>query len=216
MPDIIQIRKLEEADLEPLLEIERAVYPRPWSEQVFQAELSREAGGMSGAIYKGELIGYGSLMLVDIEAHINSLVVKPEWRGRQVGPRLLLELVEKALQKGATSLTLEVRASNQVAQSLYFRFGLAPVGVRKQYYQTEDGLIMWAHDIDQPEYRHRLDRIRAQLDSRPLEPSGSPPVSTAPSAGSPSSKESPIHSLQSNASVSTVGAAFSPLTETLI
>ena len=44
------------------------------------------------------------------------------------------------------------------------KFGLAPVGVRKRYYeQTEDAIVMWLHDIDQPAYAERLASIEAAL-----------------------------------------------------
>jgi ribosomal-protein-alanine N-acetyltransferase len=40
---------------------------------------------------------------------------------------------------------------------LYRRFGFAPVGVRKQYYENiEDAIVMWCHDIAEPPYRERL------------------------------------------------------------
>ena len=53
-----------------------------------------------------------------------------------------------------TAITLEVRMSNAGAQDMYRRFGFEPVGVRKNYYQevNEDALVMWAHEVDQPEY----------------------------------------------------------------
>jgi ribosomal-protein-alanine N-acetyltransferase len=59
-----------------------------------------------------------------------------------------------------------VRASNVAARALYHRFGLAPVGVRKNYYEDlkEDAVIMWAHDIDAEAYAERLARLRASLD----------------------------------------------------
>jgi len=32
-----------------------------------------------------------------------------------------------------------------------------PAGVRQRYYEnTEDAIVMWCHDIAQPEYRQRL------------------------------------------------------------
>jgi len=62
-------------------------------------------------------------------------------------------------------LTLEVRASNAPAQALYRRFGFAPVGVRRNYYEetNEDAIIMWANDIDTDDYRRRLDAIESGL-----------------------------------------------------
>ncbi len=65
-------------------------------------------------------------------------------------------LIRDAIEMGARHLTLEVRTGNEAARRLYHRFGLAPVGVRPGYYQGEDALIMWAHDIDSPEYFRSL------------------------------------------------------------
>jgi [ribosomal protein S18]-alanine N-acetyltransferase len=49
-----------------------------------------------------------------------------------------------------------VRTGNEAARRLYGRLGLAPVGVRPRYYGDDDALIMWAHDIDRPEYLESL------------------------------------------------------------
>jgi ribosomal-protein-alanine N-acetyltransferase len=57
--------------------------------------------------------------------------------------------------------TLEVRASSTGAQELYRRFGFAPAGVRRRYYEeSEDAIVMWCHDIDGPEYAARLEGLR--------------------------------------------------------
>ena len=73
-------------------------------------------------------------------------------------------LAREAIARGATSLTLEVRMSNRGAQELYRQFGFGPVGVRKNYYQevNEDALVMWAHEVDRPEYAELLDVHRAR------------------------------------------------------
>ena len=88
----------------------------------------------------------------------------PGWQGRGLGAVLLLDLVHTALDRGARHLTLEVRVGNEPALALYARFGLAPVGVRRDYYPTgEDALVMWARDIDSPEYAERLSAIAGSL-----------------------------------------------------
>ena len=56
-----------------------------------------------------------------------------------------------------------MRVSNLPARDLYQRFGFAPVGLRKNYYANEDALVMWAIDIDVPEYRDRLALIRQEV-----------------------------------------------------
>ena len=66
--------------------------------------------------------------------------------------------------------------SNKGAQEMYRRFGFAPVGVRKNYYQetNEDALVMWVHDIDAPEYARLLAWPRAR--ACPATPMYEPPM----------------------------------------
>ena len=73
--------------------------------------------------------------------------------------------------RGAKSLTLEVRITNVGAQDLYRAFGFVPAGIRKNYYPevNEDGLVMWASDVDTPEYRARIDALLAAVERTGLE-----------------------------------------------
>jgi ribosomal-protein-alanine N-acetyltransferase len=70
-----------------------------------------------------------------------------------------------SVTRGCKNLTLEVRVSNHGAQELYRRFGFAPAGVRRGYYPEngEDALVMWANDVDEPEYARRLSDIEARV-----------------------------------------------------
>jgi hypothetical protein len=43
---------------------------------------------------------------------------------------------------------------------MYSRLGLAPIGIRRDYYGDDDALILWAHDIDANAYQHRLADLR--------------------------------------------------------
>jgi ribosomal-protein-alanine N-acetyltransferase len=48
---------------------------------------------------------------------------------------------------------------------LYRRFGFAPAGIRRKYYEnTDDAIVMWCQDIQTDEYRLRLEAI---TDTRP-------------------------------------------------
>jgi hypothetical protein len=53
---------------------------------------------------------------------------------------------------------------------LYRQFGFRPAGIRKNYYveTNEDALVMWAHDVDTPEYRRRLADIEAGIPGQTL------------------------------------------------
>jgi ribosomal-protein-alanine N-acetyltransferase len=162
--DVIDIRPMLPADIPGVYQLESATFPQPWSEGVFHDELAQDGRSYFVAVDEsGELAGYAGLLQVADEAHVTTIAVTSAARGRQLGTRLMLRLVDAALAGGARHLTLEVRTTNRTAQELYRRFGLAPVGMRKSYYGTEDALIMWAHEIDQPQYGARLEEIRSSL-----------------------------------------------------
>ena len=158
-------RSMEPADLDAVTALEQVTYATPWSEQVFRAELAQTDRIYLLAEDDGALAGYAGLMLVGDEAHVTTVAVDDAWRGKRVGTGLMMRLIDGAIHNGASHLTLEVRASNVIAQDLYRRFGMAPVGVRKNYYQNEDALIMWAHDINGSEYGERLSQIREGLNA---------------------------------------------------
>ena len=95
------------------------------------------------------------------------MAVDPAWHRHKLGTRLMLTLARQARLSGSKSMTLEVRVSNAGAQAMYTRFGFAPVGVRKKYYENvEDAIVMWAHDIDPPEYAGRLRTLEAGIPGR--------------------------------------------------
>jgi ribosomal-protein-alanine N-acetyltransferase len=152
--------------LRAVLRIERQVYTKPWTFGLYAGEL----GLGSARFYRvarlgGRVVGYGGLMFTPDEAHVTTLAVHPERQGQGIGARLLLVLAREVAARGIGGLTLEVRMSNAAARALYARFGFAPAGVRQNYYAEvgEDALVMWAHDVDGPEFGRRLDEIEAAL-----------------------------------------------------
>lgn len=158
------IRPMTESDVSACLEIERATYPSPWTDGIFRDELA--ASGRTYLVAADadfRVVGYGGLMVVLPDAHVTTVAVDPARRGEHIGTRLMLALAHTARKSAAKSLTLEVRISNRAAQALYTKFGMAPVGVRKQYYRDEDALIMWVHDVDGSEFEERLRSIEAGL-----------------------------------------------------
>ena len=170
----VTIEPMRRRHLRGVLRIEQAVNPRPWSLSLFSSELRyRESRIYLVARSGTTLVGFAGLMLVAGDGHVTNVGVDEEHRRRGIATRLMLDLARRALAEGAQALTLEVRVSNEVAQALYRRFGFAPAGVRKAYYAdtNEDALIMWANDIDTPEYRARLFEIEASLPADAEDPS---------------------------------------------
>lgn len=161
----LNFRDMTVDDIPVVVNLERATYATPWSEQVFRDELAQPNRVYLLAEDPEGLAGYAGLMLVADEAHVTTVAVDERWRGKKVGTGLMIRLVDAAIRADAAHLTLEVRASNVIAQELYTRFGMASVGLRKNYYENEDALIMWAHDIGGAEYTERLALIRESLNA---------------------------------------------------
>ena len=161
---MIDIRAMSRSDIPAVAELEAEIYGQPWPPRVFFDELAMENRrylvATDGA---GLVLGYCGLLIVEDDAHVTTIAVAPRSRGHQLGTRLMLEMVDAALEADTRHLTLEVRVSNDAAQKLYERFGFDPVGRRKNYYKDEDALVMWATDIDTDEYQERVADIRDSL-----------------------------------------------------
>ena len=66
--------------------------------------------------------------------HITNVAIHPDYRGRKLGEKLMRALIQLAADTSLSWMTLEVRRSNAVAQSLYRKLGFIDVGYRKRYY----------------------------------------------------------------------------------
>jgi len=99
------------------------------------------------------------------EAHISTIASHPDWRRNGVGELLLVAMIESAAEMGAGVVTLEVRASNQGAQSLYRKYGFEQVGLRKRYYSdnNEDALIMSTSRITGAPFVSQFERLKGHL-----------------------------------------------------
>ena len=114
------------------------------------------------------VVGYSGLWLMVNEAHITTIAVAPEYQGRGLGELLLISLIDKAIELNALCLTLEVRVSNHVAQSLYRKYTFRETGLRRRYYSDngEDAHIMTTEDVDTPHFQEVLVANRQALADR--------------------------------------------------
>ncbi|CAG4932525.1 ribosomal protein S18-alanine N-acetyltransferase [Acidithrix sp. C25] len=164
-PGELSINPMRKKDLSAIHEIEKLVYPKPWSVGVFLSELAHhKERSYSVAVLGGAVVGYSGVMYVLEDAHITNIAVHPDFHRHHIGSALMYSLVLEALDYGAKNLTLEVRVTNLAAQRMYASFGFMPVGVRKGYYQenNEDAIIMWVYEVDTPEYRDRLVQLASK------------------------------------------------------
>ncbi len=148
---ILRFEPLAVQHLPAILEIEAASNPAPWSEQSFRNELTNPQSVFLVVLADGNVAAYGGYWRCIDEAHITTVAVAPSRRREGIGRRLMAELLLRARDEGMICSTLEVRAGNQPAVSLYEELGYAVCARRKNYYpdNREDALVMWLHHLDQ-------------------------------------------------------------------
>lgn len=136
--------KLEEAYLDEVMTIEVEAYPEPWSRGMFLQDINNPNAHMYMAFLDGALVGYVGLWKVADEAHITSVTIRKEHRGRGYGRQLVSFILAVASNLELCTATLEVRESNVRAQNLYRTMGFSAIGRRKRYYArtNEDAIIM--------------------------------------------------------------------------
>ena len=151
--------------LDAVMSIDRRSYLVPWHASAYLTELNNRAATYLVALQNEEVVAYAGVWVIMDEGHITTLAVDPLHRGRHIGERMLLALVEEAILRKATHITLEVRQRNTIAQSLYAKYGFRPRGIRRGYYtdNNEDAVVMWVEDIDKPAYRDLLEARRRSL-----------------------------------------------------
>ena len=90
------------------------------------------------------MLGYVGSQMVPPEADMMNIAVAPEARRQGIAEALIGELICRLSVNGVTSLSLEVRASNAAARSLYEKLGFRQAGLRPNYYfhPKEDACIL--------------------------------------------------------------------------
>jgi ribosomal-protein-alanine N-acetyltransferase len=108
------------------------------------------------------VVGFSSFWMMVEEAHIMAIGVRNGYRQLGIGEGLLIAIIELAQALNANVITLEVRASNQVAQELYKKYGFQVVGRRLKYYSSngEDAIIMSTDNITSLPFQASFQRLK--------------------------------------------------------
>ena len=135
---------------------------------------NRSSGNEMSSASEQCIIGFIGLWVLTDEAHITAIAVRGECRQQGIGELLLISAIDLATKLKANIVTLEVRASNTVAQSLYAKHGFTQVGVRRGYYMDnrESALIMSTQSITSTAFQaqfQQLKKINSQKCGAPLQ-----------------------------------------------
>lgn len=160
------IEPMADTDIKEVLRIEQQSFTTQWPSNAFYQELhdNKLAHYFVGRVDK-RVVAYGGIWVILEDSHVTTIAVRPGYRGRKFGEIMLLRLLDEAIERGASWMTLEVRESNTVAQNLYRKYGFTTVSTRKGYYSdnNENALVMWAGNLKSEIYRNRLQALRSAL-----------------------------------------------------
>ena len=140
----LRIRRFRLADLDRLMEIERAAFPKAAYPRDLFLELHHDCGDFFLVALRGEsLAGYSVSCTRLPRAELISIAVHPRFRRAGVAQALLRRTLARLRQAGAARLSLIVRVRNAGAIALYRDFGFRPTGRVARYYENgEDGVRM--------------------------------------------------------------------------
>ena len=159
-------REMRLSDVDQVLEIDRLSFPNPWPAKSYHYEVtenenSRAWVAVDDASGKVIVIAMAVIWIILDEAHIGTIAVHPDYRGKGLGFRFLSETMESAKKEGVIKAFLEVRKSNIAAIAIYEHLAFVVDGVRKGYYRDnqEDALLMSCDLTNKLEYNANDDKI---------------------------------------------------------
>ena len=140
----MNIIKMTSEHVSQIAHLETLCFHDPWSEKSIASELENALSLWLVAVEGDDVIGYVGSQTVLGWSDMMNVAVHPDHRRKGVGEALVVALEEALKAQESTCLTLEVRASNDPARTLYEKLGFVEVGRRKNYYRNpkEDALIM--------------------------------------------------------------------------
>lgn len=138
----IQIEKMNLNHLNELQEILISDFDDFWSFSTLKEEVENENSSYIIGKINNEIIGFAGLKKIFDQADIMNIVIKKTYRNQGIGTLLLENLILLAKDLNISTLFLEVNDQNKPAIHLYEKLGFEKLGVRKKYYNNNNGIIM--------------------------------------------------------------------------
>lgn len=142
------VEQMKVDDLEEVVKLEEITGLNRWGYDAYRRELQKNPNSImlvARNLQPGpRVVGFFAGWIVEDEMHVNNIASHPAYRRIGVGGSLLEGAMSEARLRGVLFVLLEVRASNEEAQSLYRKLGFNFVSRRRDYYRspTEDAFVM--------------------------------------------------------------------------
>ena len=140
----MDFRRARPEDAFGIDEMEREIFPDPWSYRDVVDLISTEGAMCFTATDNGRVVAYVLGRLIPPEGEIYRVAVREEYRRRGIAYRLFDFSMKTSRGSGLECAFLEVRSQNTPAINLYKAYGFSEVGRRKKYYRDpeDDAIVM--------------------------------------------------------------------------
>jgi len=186
-------RPMEPGDIPSVVAIDRLSFPTPWPPSAYAYELNFAKDSRYYVLLRpgtarsapaeskwhnwlrrsarvihdsGDIIGYLGTRRKKESVHISTIAIHPDWRCKGLGEYLLLQAIEQGLEQEVPRITLEVRASNTIAQNLYRKFGFRFTGTHCGYYRDGEDAWLMALEITGPRFQQYLAKMHHASEQR--------------------------------------------------
>lgn len=138
----IEIREMNLKDLELIKGTLETEFDDFWNYSILKEELESENSKYIVASSDAEIVGFAGIKITLGEADIMNIVTKKSQRNKGIASALLTKLIDICENLQITTIFLEVNEDNKPAISLYEKFEFSKIGIRKNYYQGKNGIVM--------------------------------------------------------------------------
>ena len=143
----VVIERAERVHVPAIHRIEAASFPAPWRAEFFTSEIHADGRFNLVALRDGIVIGYLFSMWIFDEMHVNKIAVAEEARREGIADALMERCLAFAREHDITTISLEVRESNEGAQAFYRHLAFEPVYVRRNYYPDGEAAVVMTRDV---------------------------------------------------------------------
>lgn len=137
----MKIRQMRQEDIDSVLKLEENHLDSSLGRDHFVLALDSEYSYYLVAEEDNNIVGYIS-STIDEYSEILNFVVDGAYQGNGIGTKLLLNVIDKAIEKKSKSIYLEVNEINVKAISIYLKNGFKKDHIRKNYYKNNDAYVL--------------------------------------------------------------------------
>lgn len=136
------ISKMRLRDLELIKDSLENDFDDFWNYNILKQELDSATSTLFTIKQNEKILGFAGISIILDEADITNIVIKKDYRSKGLSKLLMNELISFSKSLNCTKINLEVNSINYVAINLYNKFGFEKVGLRKNYYNGQDAILM--------------------------------------------------------------------------